>query len=783
MFELDAFLYRIRYMVAGLTFLFILYCGFYVWLVVPFTDFGFHWRPEEQLVILEVPDTSFADALLQPGDVVLEINETPVHRSAVLFRSPVEASYIYTIERDGQLLTVPVPFAGEMTEIGLSYRAPTGFLVLGFWLVGIIMLHYARRDNQTGITVAYVFMGLAVSLTGVQAEILSVTGAWLSRPIWYMSIVGILYLGFVPRAQPLPQPGRILFRTLLVGASVLGLLAFGEALFLFPQHTSIDSLLGVGLYELLLLMGGIAWLVSFCLLVVRAWKMAPSSYERKQLFILLLFIGLAIMPVTLLTLLPRGLSDVVLLPFPLAITLFILVPAGYLFVIFRRGYLGLDIVFSRTAIFLILALVTLGVYSGALTLIRRHVPGSTTSILPETMTFLPVLFLFLYMNKPVDRLIRELFFGEVIRNQSLPQFASALSLKPDLSTLEAIVAQLTKDFQIPQALLVLVQDDGHIAPITVVGLSDLPIKVAVLEALSEPLLRSAAHADKLHPVWATYPWAELLLPIRIRETLTGHLALARPQDGYFNAEQVTFLTRSADIIAVGSEAIFLFDAARRLSLEVMSTRETERKNLSKDIHDRPVQTLNYVVDVLQQMMLTPGTFSPKVSQQIQPQIENLKQVMDDLRDISIGLFPPAIEQGLDMIVSDIILRFEGQFGLKIELDLNVSYFVRYETPLEIGTAVYRVMTEALNNVVKHAQTNQAWLTISQENGYLRVEIADEGVGCNLSSFTLPELIRKRHLGLVGMAECAHWVQGQLTVESRQPRGTAVILHIPMEAEQ
>ncbi|MCA9975513.1 MAG: hypothetical protein KC413_07175, partial [Anaerolineales bacterium] len=78
MYQLDALAYRGRYLAAAISLLFMLYCGLFLALAVPITDFGFHWRPENQLVILEVPETSLAQGLLQPGDVVLAVDGRPV---------------------------------------------------------------------------------------------------------------------------------------------------------------------------------------------------------------------------------------------------------------------------------------------------------------------------------------------------------------------------------------------------------------------------------------------------------------------------------------------------------------------------------------------------------------------------------------------------------------------------------------------------------------------------------------------------------------------------------
>lgn len=783
MYKIDKWLYRGRYVAVFSVLAFILYCAVFVWLVTPFSDFGFYWRPEHQLVIKEAPAASMAALSLQTGDLVLEIDGREVHRSAPVFNGRARETYAYTVVREGEPVTVSVTYPEALTEIGLSYRLPSGILILGFWLVGFIMVRFAREEGVVAVRVAYAFIIIAAAITGVQAEVLSVTGAWLSRPLWYLAVVGILYLGFMPRMQPLALMTRRVFAGLIIMALALGLLALWEALALFPQHTSVDQWLGLGLYELLLLSGGLAWLLSFIILIIRVRRMPAPSYARSQLMILLVFIGLAIMPVTLLTLLPRALFDLVFLPFPLAIMLFVLVPAGYLFVIFRRGYLGLDIVFSKTAIFLLLALLTLVVYGSTLAFIRVRFPASAASILPETLIFLPVLFLALFMSKPVDRLVRHLFFGDVARNQSLPYFASDLSLKPELATLESIVARLAQDFQVAQAMLVLQEDNGRLAAIAAIKtLPDLPPGLDSNYGFAQPLLRSSAKGDAQHALFALYPWAELLLPITVRERQTGYLAFSRPQDGYFNAEQVLFLSRAADMIAVGSEAIFLFNASRRLSVEVVKTQEKERKALASDIHDEPLQQIAFVAQILRQAAQTDSGCSSATKERLQQQVGVLDRTMTQLRDICAGLFPSILTYGLEPTVADVVDRFERQFNLVVNQDVQVLESLPENQSVEVATAVYRVLTEALNNVVKHAHINEADVKLWVENHSLRLTVVDHGVGLGDTGVSVPDLVRSHHLGLVGMFEYADLVGGQLTLANRQPRGTAVTLTIPLETK-
>ena len=464
--------------------------------------------------------------------------------------------------------------------------------------------------------------------------------------------------------------------------------------------------------------------------------------------------------------------------------LFVMVPAGYLFVIFRRGYLGLDIVFSKTAIFLTLALITLVIYASSLAFIRVRFPATTASILPEILIFLPVLFLALFMSKPVDRLVRELFFGDVIQNQSLPHFASDLSLKPELATLESIVARLAQDFHVFQAMLVLSEDDGSLAAIAAVNTPvDLPPNLEPAYCFTKPLLRSSVRGDTQHLLFALYPWAELLLPITMRDKQTGYLAFARPQDGYFNAEQVLFLSRAADMIAVGSEAIFLFNASRRLSAEIVKTREKERKALASDIHDEPLQNITFVTQTLRQIVHIDQSCLPATGEKLKKQVVILDDTMNHLRNICTGLFPPILEYGLGPAVEDVVGRFERQYNLTVHLDIRVPAELPENRSVEMATAVYRVLTEALNNVVKHAQTHEAEVKLWVEGSSLRLEVHDCGVGLGDTDVSVSEMVRRQHLGLVGMFEYADLVQGCLTLTNHQPQGTAVTLEIPLETKQ
>jgi signal transduction histidine kinase len=775
----DEFLFQYRKLASAMALLFCAYVAFSLWFLVPFTDFVLFWRPDDRLIVSEVPETSLAAPYLEAADIVLAIDGRPVYRSATIYTEWRKPSYEYTIQRGDQVLVTAVPFATGQTSMGLFFRLPTLILALAFLITGVFVVRSAQEGNAVALRVAYIYLLSAVSLMSLQGELMSVTGSWLGRLLWFPTIVSVLYLGFVPHITPLSLNIGKFFRYALAAAATLALISFLEGAVLFPRHTSFDRLLGFGPYTLSLLSSSFAWTAVLLTLVARAFSASTLPYEQQQIRILLFFLGLAIVPISFLTLIPRAVLDIVLLPFPIAIALFVLVPAGFFFVIFRRGFLELDPVFSKTAVFLSTAFILLTLYGAGLYFIIPQFDYGADLILPATLLFLPILVLARYVNQPVDDWISRLLYGPVTANRSLPEFVTTLRARPELTTLESIVNRVAVDFKLPHLLLVLANEDSEMTSVAQINVNGWEPEEAIgFETFYKPLLRSDLSLKASHPLFAKYPWLELLIPVILRHEQIGFMATSRSRDGFFNAEQVTFLSRVADIIAVGSEAIFLFEASRKLSLQLLSAQEMERKNLAVQIHDRPLQMITFVHHSLRSILANPTNCRPEAAEILLGQSQSLQQAMNELRQICAGLYPPAIDQGLDLVVVEVASHFEQTFGLQIdravELPLNAP-----STP-EIATVVYRVLTESLNNIVKHSQTCQASITLTYRNAHLLLVVADQGVGGPMPMLSIAELTRRQHMGIRGMQEWARLVNGRLLLEHNLPQGIKVILEIPNE---
>lgn len=778
--KLNAFLYKWRYVAIGISFIFIAYVNIYIWFFVPYSDFGYTLHEDIYWLIDEVESGSPAENLLAVGDIIVAVDGEPAIVGQRLYSVPKQSTYTLTIERGGETLEVEIPFSARPHTTAVSYRLPAGLLSFVLWLVGPLLLHFARKENQAALHLGYSFLIGGVTVIGVQGFVLSVPFAWLGSSLIYLGTACLLYMGFIPRSTPLPKVVKYALTVIFPLAILLGIAVILEALFLFPQLNSVEKSIGFSLYGWGIILQGIGLLVCFTTLFVRGITMKPS-YQQQQIRILMLFIGLSTLPAALLTFIPNFLLGQLFLPFPVSISLLILFPLGYFYVIFRKGYLGLDIIFSQAIMIIAVIVAMLTFYGTFLFLLQSQFNFQSNSIVVATLTVVPTILLTGYSYKPINSAVTSVLFGSAARSmEKLPAIASQLSSKPELTTLKAIVHSLTHDFDIPQALLALRNAEGNLFPAAQVEVSDwIPMRIKDLQELSGPVVRTAAvNQEQTHQLLEMYSWIELLIPVVIREELVGVLALARPADGYFNARHIAFLSRVADMIAVGSEAIFLFETSRQLSLQLISAQEQERQRLAKNIHDNPLQTLAFVTSeigrIARQLDEVEGTV---FAEQLRRQIQYLQDTQDELRDVCAGLYPQLIEKGFKIIAQGLAREFSEKHDFTVDLRLILPD--QCDGKLQAYTAVYYIIREALNNVVKHAQTNAACIEMSRQNGHLLTQVSDKGIGSVLPNLSRNDLLKAKHLGVIGMYERAELVAGTLRIEPNLPQGTKIILMVPI----
>jgi signal transduction histidine kinase len=707
---------------------------------------------------------------------------------------PLRSVYEYTVRRGSEIFSAAIPFSRQVTPLAIQLRLPPSILTLAGWLVGAIVLFFAKRDNEQAIHAGYIFLFGSVVGSSIQAAIYGVPGAWITGHVLLFFMFPVwLYLGYIPRTTSLNTRFRVLLTLSVALASVLALMAAYEYLYLFPKPSSFQEVEGISLYALGLLLGGLGLLACAFVLGWRAYKMPRHSYVRQQLLVLLLVIGTGTLPAVLLTILPRALFDVTLLPFPIAIALMSLIPAGYLFVIYRKGFLGLDLFFSRTIYLILLFLFGFGIYAGGLYLVQRvlHLDG-LGAVAPATVVFFPSFWLAIYVNEPLHQFVDRLVYGKVALNQdALKDFLHILTVRPELDTLKHIVISLAQMMDVPQAMLVLKDEGGSPTVVTAINVDEASLTLQGYDVLDGPLLRSVENrrAQGTEPLFASFRWAEMLLPITIRDEQVGLLAFSRPgPDGYFNARQVSFLDQAARVLAVGTENVLLFESARKMARQMLVVREQERKRVSMQLHDEPLHQVTYATTVLDHMLTKhlpdcTGQAGPErheLAAKLTTVAEHLREAAISLRNICTNLYLPFQDQGIKVAVEEATDHFRHEYGVQSTLEYAGADEAFSRVPAGTSRAVSRVLNGALLNVVKHAPGANVHVLLSCNDNSLILCVSDDGPGSHVAELSYTELIRRGHLGLVGMFEWAQYAQGQLQILPNEPTGVTVRLDCPLQ---
>lgn len=782
---LSTYAYKSRLLATAAALLFVLYGAIFIGFYTPGHGPLFRWRPDAQLTVLSVPD----DSQLLPGDQVLAIDGMAPVRMRPIYPLPLKSAYTFTIQRGSETRAFSVSVTLPPILAELWPFVPTTILALVGWLVGTIILLFADKENDDALATGYIFLLSAVVLMGIQASLEGAPGAWLAGHSGiFILAVGWVYLGTIPRTAPLTPRVKQVFGGLLLGALLLAGAAVFEVLYLFPRHTSFQEIIGLSLYALGFLLAGMGLIIGVVLVALRCWQLPRGQYLRQQLNILLIFMGIGTVPTMLLTVMPRALWDVTLLPFPLAIGLMLFIPLGYLFVIYRRGFLKLDIIFGHIAHLMLLGLLVFGFYIGTLYLIQRWwVLSGQDLLLPATIVFFPALLIAVFASKPISQFVQQAMFDSSFLSQAkLAEMTASLSLRPELATLEKMVAMMAQMFQVAQTVLVLTNDKGQLVPL---GQGQLPSSVlgslASVKTIQSPLLRSrSADRQQYKALFTAVPWAELLIPVQIRQEPIGLLVLSRPGgQGFFNARQLDFLTQAAGVLAVGSENITLFEATLRLSRDRLAFQEQERRKLSQQIHDDPLQQITYATTILDQVVRQ----APEVSATyplLPSAAGHLRQSAQTLREICIGLYPPMQEQGIELAIQEIVAQFQTKYGVQTAVTIapQLQRCITWVSDQQV-TAVCRILTEALNNVMKHAPGASVTVALACVQNQLELSIQDNGPGTLFMHRSFSELMRQGHMGIVGMYEWARVVDGQLRFTPNEPSGLGVFFSCPLASNE
>lgn len=212
-----------------------------------------------------------------------------------------------------------------------------------------------------------------------------------------------------------------------------------------------------------------------------------------------------------------------------------------------------------------------------------------------------------------------------------------------------------------------------------------------------------------------------------------------------------------------------------LGAVAIQAQEEERYRLAREIHDGPAQILANVALQLEYISKLATRDPSRAKDELANIQKDLRLAVGEVRRFMYDLRPPALaQQGVGPAVESHCQRLAERFGLEI--------IVQWETvrplPSPQDAAVFRIVQESLQNVVKHAQATSVEVRAREVDGSLEVSVSDNGKG--FESGQLHRLDPNR-FGLAGMRARAQQIGATLEVSSVPQRGTTVTLRVPLSS--
>ncbi|MCS6993227.1 MAG: HAMP domain-containing protein [Anaerolineales bacterium] len=209
---------------------------------------------------------------------------------------------------------------------------------------------------------------------------------------------------------------------------------------------------------------------------------------------------------------------------------------------------------------------------------------------------------------------------------------------------------------------------------------------------------------------------------------------------------------------------------RQLLEKVIATQEDERRRIARELHDSTSQNLTSLMVGLKHLETLCD--NPRVRLSAEELRGVTARTLEEVHEISARLRPRLLDD-LGLAAALERLAHEWQARHKIPLDLLI-HIGEERLPVEIETAIYRIVQESLTNVARHAGARSVSVLVERRGGDVIALIEDDGCG-----FDPAQSPGERRLGLAGMRERAELLGGQLTVESQPGRGTSIHVQIPI----
>jgi PAS domain S-box-containing protein len=249
------------------------------------------------------------------------------------------------------------------------------------------------------------------------------------------------------------------------------------------------------------------------------------------------------------------------------------------------------------------------------------------------------------------------------------------------------------------------------------------------------------------------------------------LSPLRTARGLFVLASVTNVTerrRAEDELRASQKELKL------LTARLLEAQEIERRRVARELHDDVSQSLALLSMEMELLAAAPPKSAAETADRVRALSAQVKELTTSVHDLSHQLHPMKLEQlGLAAAVRGLCKDVSQRHRLDVK-------FTHYPEPgvilRDTALCLYRIVQEALQNVVKHSGSRHAAVELWGTAGAICLRVVDDGIGFDPSAVSCHS-----GLGLVGMRERLHLIGGEIAIDSRASGGTRIEVRVPVPA--
>jgi len=214
------------------------------------------------------------------------------------------------------------------------------------------------------------------------------------------------------------------------------------------------------------------------------------------------------------------------------------------------------------------------------------------------------------------------------------------------------------------------------------------------------------------------------------------------------------------------------EALSTVSRKLIEAHEEESTRIARELHDDVNQRLACLAVRLDGLRESTPASAPEVQREISAVSREIAELVSDIQALSHGLHSSKLELlGLNAAATGVCEEVSRRHGVNIVMHFEN---IPSKLPREISLCLYRVLQEALQNVVKHSVSRHADVFLHARTNNINLTVTDSGAG-----FDPAEAMRGRGLGLTSMSERLKVVGGHLSIQSQRGRGTMIQAIVPL----